>query len=405
MSAADSGVVIIGGSVGGTRTAQALRVLGYSGRVRLYGADEHAPYDRPPLSKAYLAGMWDRSQITLLGPGEAERSGIEITLESEAVALRANERFVEFADGSRAGYEHLVIATGASARPSPWGPMPHVHVLRTLADADGLRQELLPGRRLVIVGAGFIGSEVASTARSLGLDVTLVDPLPQPLSRVLGSDVGERFIDLHTSNGVRTRFGTGVESLRADGLGVEVELIDGTRMEADVVVVGIGAVPNDGWLAGSGLVVDNGVVCDEVGRAVGVQDVFAVGDVARWMEPSRGTAVRLEHWTSAVEQAMAVAREIVNPGAARGRPAERYVWSDQYDWRIQVAGAPALATRSWVLEPDPVAPRFAVIYADEAGVLIGGATVNWAKAIARIRRGLASAQTARELEDALVALM
>jgi phthalate 3,4-dioxygenase ferredoxin reductase subunit len=256
-------VVVVGSSVGGVRTAQALRSEGFDGRVVLVGEEARLPYDKPPLSKQFLAGSWNAERVTLLTEAAADKARIELRLGVAAERLDVAGRQVVLAGGERLDYDAVVIATGAAARPSPWGARSGMHVVRTMADSECLQVDLRRDGHVVVVGGGFIGAEVAATARSLGRDVTVVDPLPAPIGRVVGAEVGAHFAELHRRHGVATRFGTGVESVEGDVGDLRVVLTDGTELAASTVVVGIGATPNDGWLADSGLLVENGVVCDE----------------------------------------------------------------------------------------------------------------------------------------------
>jgi NADPH-dependent 2,4-dienoyl-CoA reductase/sulfur reductase-like enzyme len=390
--------VVVGASIGGVRTAQALRRGGYAGEVVLVDAEAEPPYDRPPLSKAMLLGAMPPTP-TLLTRDEAGASDIRLELGVAAQALDIAGGTVALADGRRLAFDDVVLATGSVARPSPWGRPQGLHVLRTLADARALRADLRRAGRLVVVGAGFIGAEVASAATALGLSVSVVDPLPVPMGRVVGDEVGRVFERLHRRHGVSTHFGRGVEDVRRESGGLSVTLTDGTRLDADLVVVGIGAVPNQGWLESSGLLLDDGVVCDEFCRAVGQPRVHVVGDLARWHHRRHGELVRVEHWTNAVEQASCVAHNIGNPEALRACAPVEYVWSDQYDWKIQLAGRPWRGMR-WEMLGDPdVDQRFAVLWADEAGVLCGAMSVNWPKATVASRRALGAAGATGTLEE------
>jgi len=380
--------VIVGSSIGGVRTAQALRSEGYGGEVILVGQETALPYDKPPLSKALLAGRSDVEAVTLLTQEAAEAAGIQLLLGHRALRLDVAEGMLELQGHGSLSFDDVVIATGASARPSPWGERPGIHVLRTLEDAQGLRADLLEGGHLVVVGAGFIGAEVASTARLLGLEVTIVDPLPVPMSRVLNAEIGEWFVDLHRRHGVRTLFGVGVEGIDGERGLLQVKLTDGTVLDAATVLVGIGAQPNDEWLKSSGLIIDDGVVCDQHCRAVDAPRVHAVGDVARWFHPGHGTDQRVEHWTNAVDQAVCVAHNIAHPDDLRSYAPVEYVWSDQHDWKIQVTGrAGGIATH--VLVGNPADDnKFAALYTDDGQRLSGAAIVNWPRALIECRRAL-----------------
>ncbi|MCF7552232.1 NAD(P)/FAD-dependent oxidoreductase [Pseudonocardia sp. WMMC193] len=377
--------VIVGASVGGVRTAQALRAAGYDGGIVLVGDEAEPPYDKPPLSKGLLAGKATVASVGLLTREAAAEANIELVLGSPAAGVADGQ--VVLADGTKLPYDELVIATGARARPSLWGSPPGVHVVRTLEDAQRLGAALREGGRLVVIGAGFIGAEVAATALGMGLtEVTVVDPAPVPLSRVLSQEVAAGFGKLHAGRGVTTRFGVGVADIRKTGDGLEVVLDDGTALPASTVVVGIGAVPNDDWLAGSGIPTDDGVLCDSHCRSIGAPHVWAVGDVARWWHPGYERTVRLEHWTNAVEQAVCVAHNIVHPDDLRSHAPVEYVWSDQYDWKIQLVGRTGGDTHVRVEGADP--ERFAVLYA-EGDDFVGALTVNWPKALIACRRALA----------------
>lgn len=240
---------------------------------------------------------------------------------------------------------------------------------------------------MVVIGAGFIGAEVASAARSMGLDVTLVDPAPVPMARLFGVEIGERFTALHTAYGATTRFGTGVTAIENRPGSVEVHLTDGSTLSCDLVVAGIGVLPNTEWLASSGIPLDNGVVCNSSCQVESPTLIYAAGDVARWYHPRHAEHVRVEHWTNAVEQAQYVAKAIVGRTNDTGFAPVEYVWSDQYQWKIQLAGRPERGVEHRVVGVDD---RFAVIYTDAAGSLCGVLAVNWPKACLLARRTLAT---------------
>lgn len=402
MTRAIGTVVVVGSSIGGVRTAQALRADGFTGRIVLVGQEADLPYDKPPLSKQLLAGSWDVERITLLDNRAAEKAGIELELGVGAARLDIDGRRIELVDGATLDYDVVVLATGAGARPSPWTAESGVHVLRSLADATTLRHDLDAAGPVVVVGGGFIGAEVAATARALGREVTVVDPLPAPMGRVVGSALAEHFTALHRRHGVNTRFGVGVEAVRGRAGDLQVQLTDGAELRAGTVVVGIGATPEDAWLQDSGLLIDDGVVCDQYGRAAGSPDVYAVGDVSRWYHPGHGEHVRVEHWTNAVEQAAAAAHNIAHPDDPRAHRPVEYVWSDQYDWRVQIVGRPGSATRHELLgDLDGAQARAAALYTDDSGRLRGAVTVNWPKALVTCRRLMGAAAT---FDDAMARL-
>lgn len=392
-------MVIVGASVGGMKTAQALRLEGHSGEIILIDSEHTPGYDRPPLSKTYLRPDAAADEIALLSPEEIVRLSAEFKLGSAATRLDTAARTVTLESGEIVKYDALVIATGARARPSPWGEGPGIHVLRSRADAERLRTEFVFGRSLLIVGAGFIGAEVASTALKYGVTVTMVDPLPAPMSRVLNTTVGNLFASKHQREGVSTIFGHTVSSVTRGKYQFEVELSNGAQLLTDAVLVGIGAVVNTEWLEGSGVVFDNGVACGPDLRAIGVDDVFAVGDVARWASSSRNQRLRLEHWTNAVDQAKAVAHNIMNPHSLVDYETVEYVWSDQYDWKIQVVGQTG-ATNFDILG-DPVNGKFVVLYAAEDSTLMGAVVVNWPRALIVCRRAVADQRFADHVSTEL----
>jgi phthalate 3,4-dioxygenase ferredoxin reductase subunit len=392
-------VVVVGSSIGGVRTAQALRSEGFDGRIVLVGEELDLPYDKPPLSKQFLASNWDVDRVALLTGEAAEAAGIELRLGVRAERLDIAGREVILANGDAVPFDVVVLATGAAARPSPWRAESGVHVLRSLTDSRALRADLKRDAPVVVVGGGFIGAEVAATAHGLGRQVTVVDPLHAPIGRVVGSDIGEHFTELHHRHGVDTRFGVGVESVTGRAGNLTLRLTDGTELGAGTVVVGIGALPNDGWLQSSGLLVENGVTCDQYCRAVDSADVYAVGDLVRWFHPGHDEHVRVEHWTNAVDSATVVAHNIVHPGDLRAHNPVEYVWSDQYDWKVQIVGLPARATEHRLTgELTGASARAAVLYTNESRRLCGAVTVNWPKALVTCRRLMLAGTT---FDDAL----
>jgi 3-phenylpropionate/trans-cinnamate dioxygenase ferredoxin reductase subunit len=345
-------VMVIGAGLGGLRTVEQLRSAGFQGRISLVGAESHAPYDRPPLSKQILTGDWEPERITLAGLDELEDLGIRVHLGMAAVALRpgaggtgwgagTSGHELELSDGATLHGDAVVIATGLVARTLPGQPA-SVHTLRTVDDAIALRATLTQIESLLVVGAGFIGAEVASAARQLGVAVTVLEGLPVVLARALGPDVGAIAGRLFVEGGVDLRTGVKLTGFTdSTGPGVGVELADGTSVSADAAVVGIGGVPRLDWLASSGLDLGNGLACGPTGRIHGLDASWAVGDVAAWDDPVHGERYRDEHWTSASDQAAVVARDIL--GAAPPPPTVPYFWSDQFGLKIQLLGRPELA--------------------------------------------------------------
>ena len=303
-------VVVVGASLAGFRAAEELRHQGFDGRLVLVGDEPHRPYDRPPLSKQVLAGARPPEAADLPGTDDLDA---EWVLGRRATALDVRGRRVTLDDGTAVAFDGCVVATGATPRRLPgWPDAAGVHVLRTLDDCAALRADLAadPGR-IVVVGAGFIGAEVAATARGLGVEVTLLEALPVPLVRALGEAMGAVCADLHRDHGVDLRLGTGVDGIAVDGDGrvAAVDLAGGGRVEAGVVVVGVGVRPNTDWLAGSGLEVGDGVVCDET--CLAAPGVVAAGDVARWPNRRFDEVMRVEHWDNAQEQGGHAARTLL----------------------------------------------------------------------------------------------
>jgi phthalate 3,4-dioxygenase ferredoxin reductase component len=393
-------IAIVGASVAGVSAARALRAEGYQGDIVLLGREPEWPYDKPPLSKEILSGEWEEARAILLTPEQAEELSLDVRLGVTAQALDVAEREVALSDGTSVAYSACIIATGASPRPSPWSRGPRVHELRTWQDALAIRRRFLAGGPVAVVGGGFIGAEVASSARALGLSVTVIDPLRLPMERLVGPVAALMFTDLAARNGVELRFGHGVQAIEETERGVVLELTDGSRIHADTVVVGIGVVPNDAWLVPSGLVVDSGVVADEFCRAVGTEDVWVAGDVARWYHRDELDRVRVEHWTNAVDQAGCAAHNIVHPGDPREYAPVPYVWSDQYDHKFQIVGHPERGSR-YELVGDIERGRAALIYEHEDGRLAGAVTVNWPRALVTCRRGLADGADAAAAVRAL----
>jgi 3-phenylpropionate/trans-cinnamate dioxygenase ferredoxin reductase subunit len=333
-------VVVVGASLAGLRAVEELRRLGYDGRIDVVGAELHEPYDRPPLSKDVLAGEAEATEISLRRQ-PLDDLAAEWHLGRVAARLDPADRIVTLDDGTELrGSRGVVLATGASPRRLPGTPdLAGIHLLRTLDDCLAIRADLDRGpRRVVVVGAGFIGAEVASTCRRRHLDVTVLEALPSPMVRGLGATLGDVLAGMHRDHGVDLRTSAGVDGFEGTDRVERVRLADGTTIEADVVVVGVGVVPNTGWLDASGLGIDNGVVCDET--LLAAPGIVAAGDVCRWPNPLfDGEMMRLEHWTNAAEQGIAAgARLLATDATAEPYAPVPFVWSDQYETKIQVVG-------------------------------------------------------------------
>ncbi len=325
-------VLIVGASLAGHATARALRRQGFDGRITLVGDEPERPYDRPPLSKEFLAGTMDSAALGLEADGE--ELAAEWILGAAAVALDVASRSVTLADGRVVSGDAVVIATGSRARRLAGAPA-GVHTVRTLADARALRSELQPGVRVAVLGAGFIGSEVASTLSTLGHQVTVVEAAPTPLAGPLGVELGAAVAALHQRNGVTLRCGIAVVGLTGRDRVTGLELADGSVLPADVVIAGIGADPAVDWLDGSGLDLSAGVMCSAAG-ATGAPGIWAVGDCSAWYDEHRGGERRIEHWTDSRDRPVAMVRAML--GGDAGTLRAPYFWSDQYGSRIQFAG-------------------------------------------------------------------
>lgn len=381
-------LVVVGASLAGLRAVEAARKTGFGGEIVLIGAEEHLPYDRPPLSKAFLAvadeggalaeAPFFRTEQTL-----RDELRVDVRLGAPATALDPEARTVTVGE-EQIRYDALVIATGAHARQLPGAEgLDGVHPLRTLDDSLAVREKLEAGARTVVIGAGFIGSEIASTARKRGLEATIVEALPTPLVRATGHEMGAAIAALHELNGTTLRCGVGVSAIEGDGKVERVVLADGTTIEADLVVVGIGVIPSVEWLAGSGLVLDNGIVCDEF-LWTGVPGVYAAGDVANWLNPTLGERQRMENWTAAAEQGAAAARNALDPANAKPYGTVPYFWSDWYDVRIQFVGSPE-ADEVRLVDGDPGSgSRWVALYR-RGDRLIGALTVNGQTEIMKYR--------------------
>ncbi|MFF7313152.1 FAD-dependent oxidoreductase [Streptomyces sp. NPDC008137] len=325
-------VTIVGASLSGLYAARELRAQGYDGRLVIVGDEPHHPYDRPPLSKDFLTGRADETQLALTDTEETTELGAEWILGVRARALDARGRTVLLDGGRTVSTDGVVIATGASARRLPGDTLPGVHTLRTLDDARALREELTRGPcRVVVIGGGFIGAETASSCSSLGHSVTVVEAAPLPLVPQLGAEMAAVCAALHQRGGVDLVTGTGVTGLRGATTVTGVDLTDGRTLPADIVIVGIGATPNTAWLVGSALPLHDGVLCDD-GCATALPQVVAVGDVAC----VGGT--RAEHWTSATQQPRSAVTNLLAGRTVETATALPYFWSDQYGARIQFAG-------------------------------------------------------------------
>ncbi|KRF19792.1 p-cumate dioxygenase [Nocardioides sp. Soil797] len=378
--------MVVGASVAGVRTVQALRGAGFTGTISVLGAETHFPYDKPPISKGMLAAEGTGEPVPLLADEDVAQLGVELRLGASAVRLDPAQKVVTTDDGSNHAYDVLVIATGASARRLPGTEhLAGVHTLRNADDAARLRSELAPGRQAVVIGAGFIGAEFAAAARAWDVDVTVVEAQQNPLAHLLGDRVGAELGRLHEMHGVHLLTGVTTERLVGEDRVTAVELSDGRVLPADLVVVGIGAEPATAWLEGSGLPIGNGIDCEASLEVTGFPGVYAAGDVARPMHSLYGEPVRIEHWTNANDHAAIVASSILCSPVPR--PALPYVWSDQYGQRIQIIGLPSrgelVFTRGSVESGELVAA-----YAGSDGVLVGALVLGNPRMLMKCRKAV-----------------
>ena len=394
-------LVIVGASLAGLRAAQAARKAGFDGELVMVGEERHLPYTRPPLSKELLAGEHTVDRVQL----PCDELGIEWRLGVPAARLDRGRRQVVLADGGEVAYDRLIVATGSRPRrwPGPGAELDGVYVLRDLDDALALRNAFDDHPHVAIVGAGFIGCEVAQTARKEGLEVTLIDIAATPMLP-LGPELGAWCAELHRDHGVDLRLGTGVAGLIGDGHVEAVELADGERVSADSVVVGLGAVPNTEWLADSGLHLDPGLECDATLTAVGDPDVLGAGDIVGWPHPlADDEAIRIEHWTVAAEQGQLAGRNaLIEPGERRAYVAPPYFWSDQYEVKIQSLGLPGRAEAVELLESTPDRSRL-VYGAERDGHLVGVIAINAARRLGSYRMALEDPPVFEELRARVAA--
>lgn len=398
-------VVIVGASVGGIRAAQGLRSAGFDGEVVVIGAETVDPYDKPPLSKGLLVGESSVGDVALLDAAELDASGISICLGCRAVEVDSVLKRVTLETGETVAYNSLVIATGARPRQIGVTDNELVFNIRTLADSLTLRNRLLQGGPLVVVGSGFLGAEVASSARYLGIDTTVVESLPHPFSGGVGSAMGASIAELHRRHGVVVHSGTAVATIERlkDGTGI-VHLDNGVRLPAAAVLVAIGVVPNTEWLRTSGIELANGVVTDEYSAAAGADDVWAIGDVANWLDVRTGQHVRVEQWTNTVEQAELVAHNIVHRDARRPHVPTPYFWSDQFGVKIQAVGRIGMHDQVDLVEHDTAFGRSTVAIASDAGRLTAAVVLDWPRAMTMLRRAWKLHPTIDEVRGDLEAL-
>jgi len=361
-------IVIVGASLAGTRAAETLRSGGFTGEIVVVGAETHTPYDRPPLSKNYLAGDWDDERVALRKPEALAELNLTWKLGVAAQSLNTTTNTVTLESGEEITYDGLIIATGGVVRRLPKQPnIAGVHVLRTIDDASALRNEINEGTNVVVIGAGFIGLEAAATAKKRGANVTVLEGLEAPLIRAMGAEMGAAIGDVHIRNGVTVKCGVQVAEIRGESKVTSVALTTGEDIPADVVIVGIGVAPATQWLETSGLTIRDGVVCD-ANLCAGPSNVFAAGDVLRWpneLFADVETDMRVEHWTNAAEQGAHAATNLLatlNNTEMTPYVAVPFFWSDQFDARIQCLGRPSGSAKVDVVAGNPAEGKWCAIY-------------------------------------------
>jgi 3-phenylpropionate/trans-cinnamate dioxygenase ferredoxin reductase subunit len=390
-------VVVVGAGVAGLTAVDTLRRRGFEGSLAVLGAEPHQPYDRPPLSKQVLSSGWEIDRITLRVSAELTAAGADWHLEESASGLDLDGRVVLTTKGRALPWDGLVIASGARPRRLPFGhEFPNVHLLRTIDDARALRSAFAVSRSVVVVGAGFLGCEVAAAARTAGLAVTLVDSLSAPMERHLGGILGRELGAVHAERGVRLAMDVGVVAIEGGRRAERVVLGDGTELDTDLVVVAIGCQPDVAWLEGSGLPIGDGVLCDSTLRVV--PGVVAAGDVASWLNPAFGRRMRVEHRTNAAEQGAAAALTLL--GGTDDFAPLPYFWSDQFDVRLHVHGDVGGGGRMEVVAGSMAERRFAALFHSADGP-VASLTWNLPKQGPALRQRVLDACTARRRESVI----
>ncbi len=370
-------IVIVGAGLAGAKAAEALRTQGYDGSLTLIGDERHLPYERPPLSKAYLAGDDDRSSLDVHDKDWYRDHKVELALGVAATAIDTSTRAVELVDGQRVDYDRLLLATGSSARKLsvPGAGAQGVRTLRAVEDSDAISTAIESGGAIAVIGGGWIGLETAANARQRGVDVTVIEAAELPLLAVLGHDLAQVFLDLHRDHGVGFHLGARVDEITTeDGQASGVRLGDGTHIAAETVIVGVGAIPNLRLAESAGLAIDNGVLVDANLRSSD-EAIWAVGDIANHQHPILVTRVRVEHWANALNQPTAAASSML--GTATPYTELPYFFTDQYDLGMEYVGhAPAGSYTAVVTRGDVAGREFLAFWLGAAGQVIAGMNVN-----------------------------
>jgi 3-phenylpropionate/trans-cinnamate dioxygenase ferredoxin reductase subunit len=387
--------ILLGGGLASLTAAATLRLEGFAGRVVIVGDEPHPPYSRPPLSKDVLRSEKSREQTWLRPAAWYASRDIELQLGVRAVEIDPHARRIELANGASLAYDKLLVATGGASRALdiPGADLPGVCFLRTIDESLALREHLVPGAPVVVIGAGFIGAEVAASARKLGCDVTMFEIAAVPMARVLGAEIGRIFADMHRQRGVRLRTGIGVARIEGNGRVQRVVATDGSVHEASVVLIGVGLVPSLDLAQRTGLATGNGILVDEYCRT-SIGDVFAAGDIAEHPNPFLGRRIRVEHWQNAQHQGAAAARNML--GQQKAFREVPWVWSDQYEHNLQVVGIPDPA-QSVVIRGDIAARDFSAFFV-RGGRLTAALGLNRAEDVRIARLMIQHGSTASEAQ-------
>ena len=394
MKRGPSSIVVVGASLAGFRAVETLRTQGFDGDLALVGAERHLPYERPPLSKQVLLGKWSPDRARLRGVERLEEWDVELHLGTAAVGLDVPSRLVALSNGKELSFDGLVVATGAEPRTLPGVEITgRVRTLRTIEDALVISEVLgAPASRVVVVGAGFIGLEVAAASVMRGANVTVVELADVPLGNVVGTRTAKACANLHLSNGVDLRTGVSVKAIAPEPEGAKepegaerakVILSDGDRIDADIVVVGVGVRACTSWLEGSGLRLDNGVLCDD--RLFAAPGIVAAGDVARWRSTRWGANLRVEHWSNAAEQGPAAARSLLAGSEADRFTSVPFFWSDQYGTKIQMIGVRHSSDEERIVRGSYEDGRFVVVWGRD-GRLTAALSLGMAHELVAYRR-------------------
>ncbi|UCF48172.1 MAG: FAD-dependent oxidoreductase [Myxococcales bacterium] len=377
-------IAVVGASLAGLRAVEFIRRAKFEGQLALIGDETHLPYDRPPLSKEVLRGEWEPDRLALRRKSYDDLN-VDLMLGQRAVSLDTDAREVQLESGDTISFDGMVIATGGHVCGLPNQPqLDGIYTLRTLDDSLAIRAALAAKPKVAVIGAGFIGAEVAASAQQLGLEVTMIEALETPLAQSLGPRVGRIVQEAHERRGVRVHCGRRVEAFRGTDRVDSVLLDDGTTVECDVVVVGIGVSPSVSWLEGSGVELEDGVRCDAT-LATSVPGIVAAGDVANWYNPLFEERMRVEHWTNAVEQARhAVATLLATPGEAKPFESVPMFWSDQFDIKIQGVGWPKPTDELIVARGTAESEKLIALYG-RAGRLVGAVAFNQPPKLIQLR--------------------